>query len=166
MASPRLNESFAHWYHRFPGMQASSEDFYNLVQAEVERHEIPGVRIKRVQIHESGVFSVKREYLEVYCSPNVFHLCLCPYGDGLFVSYWTGHVVDGLVRFLAAFPIIGRFFYRFIRPTTYHAVDTQLMFQSVVGASVNAVLDALMTLKGQKVLSEEARKPIMRDFLA
>lgn len=165
MASARLNENFAHWYHRFPGLKLSSDEFYGMVQQEVERHNIPSVRIKRVLIHEGGVFSVKREYLEVYCSPNVFHLCLCPYGDGLFVSYWTGHVVDGFVRFLAAFPIIGRFFYRFIRPTTYHALDTQLMFQSVVGASVNAALDNLMEGQGKPTLSDVERKPLMRDFL-
>lgn len=166
MASARLNETFAHWYHRFPGMKMSSDEFYSMVQQEVEKHKIGGVRIKRVLIHESGIFSVKREYLEVYCSPNVFHLCAAPYGDGFFVSYWTGLVVDGLVRFLAAFPLIGRFFYRFIRPTTYHAIDTQLMFQSVVGASVNTVLDALMAEQGRRVLSDVERKPMMRDFLS
>jgi hypothetical protein len=66
---------------------------------------------------------------------------------------------------ILAIPILGPLYERFFRPVTYYRVDTTLMFQSAVSAAVNESIDALTTAKGLRALTEDEKKPIMREFL-
>ena len=162
----RPNENFSNWNHRFPGMQQSSDEFYASVQKELERHNLDRMDIRRVNLFEGGVLSSKREYLEIYRSGYVFHLCAAPFGDGFFVSWWCGTAIDWFIKWLAGLPILGYFLRNFVWRNTYYKVDLALMFQSVVSSSVMIVLDQLTEQQGQKALTEIERKPAMRDFLA
>ena len=53
---------------------------------------------------------------------------------------------------------------RFFTPATYYRIDTALMFQTAVHAEVLAVIDGMTKAKGIRALSEDERKPILRDF--
>jgi hypothetical protein len=70
------------------------------------------------------------------------------------------HVEDVVL----AIPVLGWFYAKFFQPPTYYKADTVLMFQSVVHTAVLEVVDSLFTAKGIRALSEQERKPIMREF--
>ena len=54
--------------------------------------------------------------------------------------------------------------YDWFFPDTYYRVDTTSMFLTSVHSAVLEVLDQMMEAKGIRKLSEDARKPIDRDF--
>jgi len=66
---------------------------------------------------------------------------------------------------LLAIPFFGSLYERIVKPVTYYKIDTTLMFQSAVHASVLEAVDQLFTAKGIRSLTELERKPIMREFL-
>lgn len=64
-----------------------------------------------------------------------------------------------------AIPVIGRLYEWLFRPATYYRIDTTLMFQAQVKGAVESVIDGLLTAKGLRALTEEEKKPIMREYL-
>lgn len=72
------------------------------------------------------------------------------------------HIEDAVL----AIPVLGWLYVKFFAPPTYYKMDSTIMFQSVVHAAVLEVVDALLSAKGVRALSEAERKPIMRDFYA
>jgi hypothetical protein len=62
-------------------------------------------------------------------------------------------------------PLIGPLYDRLLKPMTYYRIDTILMFQSQVQGAVNEAIDALLTTKGLRVLTEDEKQPVMREFL-
>ncbi len=69
---------------------------------------------------------------------------------------------DGL---LSAVPILGPVYKWLFARETYYTIDTMLMYQSLVSAVVTETVDTLTTAKGLRALTEDEKKPIMRDFL-
>jgi hypothetical protein len=65
---------------------------------------------------------------------------------------------------LVSIPIVGPVYERFFRPMTYYRIDTALMFQQAVHAAVLEVIDQMTSAKGLRALSEDERKPILREF--
>ncbi|MBI3818857.1 MAG: hypothetical protein HY286_09230 [Planctomycetes bacterium] len=153
-------EIIGHWYQLLDGLQHSSQDFYDSLEAAIERREIPKSIRSRIEFPEGGPFSTKRLYLRVVRDEYTFDLCAAPFGTGFFVSWWL-FTAPGC---LASLPIIGPVIRFFVKPLTYYRVDTALMFQSAVHTCVQEVLDQLTTAKGIRALTELERKPIMREF--
>lgn len=156
----------SHWNHRFDGMQQSSNAFYAEVERSLSSQNVSDVKTERVNIHEGGVFSSKREYLQVRRKEHVFHVCAAPFGNGFFISWWLGHVESGFWAWLAGLPVIGFLVQNFLKPLTYFKIDTALIFQSIIHSTLLSVLDGLTNQKGLRALSEDERKPIMRDFFS
>lgn len=71
-------------------------------------------------------------------------------------SIWADYVM--------VIPILGWLLELIFRPVTYYRTDTALMFQAMVNASVQQVIEDLLRGTGLRLLSESERKPIMRDF--
>jgi hypothetical protein len=63
-----------------------------------------------------------------------------------------------------AIPVLGRLYEWLFRPSTYYRIDTTLMFQAQVKKAVEMTIDGLMTSNGLRVLTEEEKKPVMREF--
>ena len=167
MAATATSSLISHWDHMFPGMQQSSSEFYSAVDRLLGEHHLSDAKTERVNIHEGGLLSAKREYLQVRRKQHVFHICAAPFGNGFFVSWWLGEVRSGFGAFLAGLPYIGwlfAFLADLAKPTTYYKVDTALMFQSVTHGAVLAALESTLDAKGERALTEVDRKPIMRDF--
>ena len=61
-------------------------------------------------------------------------------------------------------PIFGPFYERFLRPKTYYRTDLVHAYQKAVHGAVMEVIDEITKAKGVKALSEEERKPIMKDL--
>src|SRR3989337_2241358 len=83
---------FSHWYHLLEGLQESPMSFYESLESAIKKRELPDIAISRVDYHEGGVFSAKREYLRVSRQNQVFDVCAAPFGAGFFVSWWLGEL--------------------------------------------------------------------------
>src|SRR5258708_4745176 len=138
MAAVAATSILSHWDHMFQGVQQSSNEFYGRVEQYLALHNLKDTKLQRVNIAEGGIFSSKREYLQVRRGNHVFHICAAPFGNGFFVSWWLGAVERGFFAWLARWPVIGLLFRAFIKPLTYYKVDTALMFQSVTHGAVLA----------------------------
>jgi hypothetical protein len=169
MSAVRATSILSHWNHFVPGMQQSSNEFYQGVESGLTAHNLGDTKLERVEIAEGGIFSDKREYLQVRRKEHVFHVCAAPYGNGFFVTWWLGEKRSGLFAELASWPYIG-FIFRLLaqvaKPLTYYRIDTALMFQSVTHGAVLDVLDGVVSAKGLRALSDTDRKPVMRDFFS
>ncbi len=155
----RVEQILSHWYHLTEGLQVSSKAFYTAVQQAIERRKLPDVRLSRIDHREGGILSARRQYLRVRRKELIFDICAAPFGPGgFFVSWWLGELPGCL---LAAFPGIDWIYARFIKPMTYYRLDTALMFQESVHATVLEILDGATKAKGLRALSEMDRKPIL-----
>jgi hypothetical protein len=163
MATVTATSILSHWDQMFEGMQQSSNEFYGQVEQGLAAHHLKDTKLERINISEGGLFSAKREYLQVRRGIHVFHVCAAPFGNGFFVSWWLG-VAPSFFASLARIPLIGLLFRAFIQPLTYYKIDTALMFQAVTHGAVMSALDAVINAKGMRALSETERQPIKRDL--
>jgi len=164
MSATPATTIISHWNHRANQIQLSPNEFYRVVEERLAKEGLEKVKTTRVNMSEGGIFSSKREYLQVRRGDHIFHICAAPFGQGFFVSWWLGSVEKGFWAWMAKIPLIGRLFTGLFKPLTYYRVDSALMFQSVTHAAITEALDSLLSQKGLKALSEGDRKPIMRDF--
>lgn len=159
----------SHWNHRFDGMDMSSNEFYGSVTDLLNGQHLGDIKMDRVNLSQGGLFSSKREYLQVKRKEHVFHICAAPFGNGFFVSWWLGELESGVWAMLTRIPYLGVLFgliHNVARPMTYYRMDTALMFQSVTHAAVLESLDKVTEAKGLRALSELERRPTMKDFWA
>lgn len=63
-----------------------------------------------------------------------------------------------------AIPVVGWLYERFFDPMTYYTSDTALMFQEAVARAVGEVIDSLLSAQGLRALTEDDRKPSIRDL--
>lgn len=157
MAKGRNLVIFSNWYQLLEGVQASPREFYASIESALSARKIPSAETSRIDWHEGGILSAKREYLRVTRKPHIFDICGAPFGTGFFVSWWLGE----LPGCLASVPFISRLVGR----DTYYQIDTELMFQEAVHRAVLQAVDGLTSTKGIRLLSESERKPILRGLL-
>lgn len=164
MARVAPTSVISHWNHMAEGLQLSVDQFYSQVEQFFGAHQLKGTRTERIDLAEGGIFSARRQYLQIRRGDNVFHVCAAPFGNGFFISWWLGAVESGFWEWIATIPVAGALFQWMLKPLTYYKIDTALMFQSVTHASVLQALEAQLSAKGLRSLSETERKPVMRDF--
>lgn len=78
----------SHWSQLMEGMQASPTDFYQAIADAIERRQVPGRSLSRVQWREGGWFSAKRLYLRVERGDDLIDICGAPFGNAFFASSW------------------------------------------------------------------------------
>lgn len=81
-----------------------------------------------------------------------------------FLARHTPEELAGWDDPILVIPWIGPLYERWFRPLTYYKIDTTLMFQQAVHASVLDIVDDLTNTKGLRALSEDERKPILGQF--
>lgn len=64
--------------------------FYESLAASIKKRGVTDVVLSRIDYHEGGIFSAKREYLRAERQRVVFDVCAAPFGNGFFVSWWMG----------------------------------------------------------------------------
>lgn len=74
-------------YALIDGFQTSSDQFYQSIESELETRQVPGLELQRLDYHEGGVLSAKREYLRMRRERLTFDLCSAPFGTSWFFSY-------------------------------------------------------------------------------
>lgn len=154
----------SNWSFFVDGMTQSSDLFYREIENRIGKHAIKGVALERVNIAEGGIFSSKREYLQVCRDEYVFHVCAAPFGSGFFVSWWFGAFEKGLLAYLKNLPVIGFLVRVAFKPWTYYRADTAAMFNAITGGAVGEALDAVIDAQGLKALTQEQKKPQLREL--
>jgi hypothetical protein len=96
MAKTKVGQVVSHWAKLVQNLQTSSLDFYRSVEEAIKRREVPEITISRVDMHEGGMLSAKRQYLRVERKRLVFDICAAPFGTGFFFSSWLGILPTGL----------------------------------------------------------------------
>ena len=152
------------WHHLFENLSESSQEFYKSLEEAVKTRTLPGVHLSRVDHHEGGMFSAKREYLRVKRKEHIFDVCAAPFGNGFFFSWWLGEKPSAFWTLVILVPLLGPWLFNRIRPYTYYRLDTATMFQDSVHSAVLEVLDGITKTKGLRALSELERKPIMTEL--
>jgi hypothetical protein len=66
---------------------------------------------------------------------------------------------------ILAVPVIGWIYDKLFSPITYYSLDTALMFQESIRRSVNEVIDELLEGQGLRALSEDEKRPTIRDLV-
>lgn len=61
-------------------------------------------------------------------------------------------------------PVVGLIIRSVFQPVTYYRIDTTIMFQQAIHASVLEAVDEMTQAKGLRPLSESERQPIMKQF--
>jgi hypothetical protein len=107
MAEAAVGTVLSHWNHLIENLQASPLDFYTSVHGLVDKRQIPQVQISRVEYHEGGVLSARREYLRVKRGRHIFDICGAPFGNGFFVSWWLGEPQSSLGGLALVLVLIG-----------------------------------------------------------
>ncbi len=74
-------------YALIDGFQTSSDQFYQSIESELETRQVPGLELQRLDYHEGGLLSAKREYLRMRRERLTFDLCSAPFGTSWFFSY-------------------------------------------------------------------------------
>ena len=181
----------SHWAKLIDGFQMPPSELYATVEANVRVRQVPNVNLSRVDWHEGGAFSDKREYLRINRRDLDFYVCGAPFGSGFFVSSrlttpasfnWLLMIPFGIVGFLfVAFIFLKMFgFFGIIlafgaaaagiyylvnaNKLTFYKIDTAMMFQQVVHQSVLDAIDEATKAKAIAPLSEAERKPIMHEL--
>lgn len=160
----------SHWNHLARGLMLSSNDFYSLIERALAEEQLDKTTLQRVNVSEGGIFSGKREYLQIRRNEFVFHCCAAPFGTGFFVSWWLGELEPGFRKWLCSLPYVGLvfniFFNRMVAPMTMYRMDTAQMFQSAAHGAIMRAVDGALSAKGLTNLSDAERKPIMKEFFA
>ncbi len=164
MAKAAPSTIISHWYTLIENLQASPKEFYKSLEEAIKKRQVPHAKTGRIDWKEGGIFSAKREYLQVRRKPHLFDICGAPFGNGFFVSWWLGENRSRFMDFLLSLPILGPMVEALFRPMTYYKIDTALMFQQAIHGAVLEVVDSLTEAKGVRALSEDERKPILKDF--
>jgi hypothetical protein len=107
MAHPSPEDSRANWAHLYEGLQASTVNFYAMVEGAVANRSIPDVAMERIEYSEGGALSDKRQYLRVRRRRDVFDICGAPFGDGFFFSWWLAELRPSLPSVVAVLIVFG-----------------------------------------------------------
>lgn len=146
-----LTNVVANWGPKLiEGLQYSPKQFYANVEAALSRREIPDLKLARVDWHEGGSFSAKREYLRIARKGLTFDICAAPFGTGFFVSWWLAEVqpsMKALATILALFPTVVYSGFLILRMLAFYSslsvmlqplrpggpVDSSLLLQFYIG---------------------------------
>ncbi len=82
----RKAEVFSHWGTLTPGCHFSTQDFYLEIEQAIRAKQWPGVEMLRLDFHESGLLSHKREYLRVIRQRQLFDVCASTFGKDYFFT--------------------------------------------------------------------------------
>lgn len=74
-------------YALIEGFQTSTDAFYRSIEGELTARKVPGLDLERIDYHEGGILSSKRDYLRMRRERLTFDLCSAPFGTSWFFSY-------------------------------------------------------------------------------
>lgn len=193
--NPKVEDALGHWSTLVENFETSALDFYKAVEATLASRRIPKLKMRRINFGEGGVVDAWREYLRIERGDLKVDVCAAPFGTSYFFSWWLSGrqrlgwlavVLVGAVLLLLTWTsrafsfgskvqlslllllVVGvgvPLVQKLLRRVTYYSVDTTLMFKTTVHRVVTETVSGLLSAKGLRALSEDEKKPIMREFL-
>lgn len=157
----------AHWSTLIENFNVAPTKFYEQVEMEIKKRNIPDITLATSEMKEGGIFSTKRLYFTVERKRYCLDICGAPFGTGFFVSSWLSFSLTFLQSILLPFavvPVLGKILAPAIGDITLYQQDTTRMFQQSVHNAVLDVIDGITKTQGLKILSEGERKPVMSEF--
>ncbi len=152
-------EVLSNWSTLIENFQASPQKFYEAVTKALDKRQMPGATVSRMNLKEGSVFSASREYLRISCKKDFyFAICGAPFGTGFFVSWWLLQPPSGCLAQM--FPLLAAA----AKPWTYYRIDTATMFRTATHQAVLEVVDEMMSANDIKALPEAERKPVLKEF--
>jgi hypothetical protein len=73
-------------------LQGTSTEFYRRIEEVLRERQVPELDQVRVEYHEGGLLSAKREYLKLSRERLTFEICAASFGRGFFISWRLGEV--------------------------------------------------------------------------
>lgn len=156
----------SNWYRLISDLQYSPKTFYSTLEDIIKEQQLPNVEITRIDYREGSVFSAQREYLRIMRKEYCFDICGAPFGKNFFVSWWLFKDVDPLLSDVCGIPVLGMIFRNLFRPVTYYRLDTAYIFQEAIHGTILKVLEKIIVEQGLRSLSEDERKPILKEWLS
>lgn len=74
-------------YALIDNFKTSSNEFYTIIETELEARNVPGLELTRLDYREGGMLSARRDYLRMRRERLTFDLCSAPFGTSWFFSY-------------------------------------------------------------------------------
>ena len=112
----RGSEELAYWARLFEKFNYSPQEFYRMVEKNLEDRRVPGAGSSWLLLREGGVMSPERIYLNIKRERLLFLLCAAPFGGGFFVSSryidyrcganWLDYLVGCAVLFGTGFGVM------------------------------------------------------------
>jgi hypothetical protein len=84
----RAPNVISRWHTSFEDFSTSTQDFYARVEENFAHHQVPNVKVSRVEYREGGLFSDRREYLRFSRGVLNCDVCAAPFGRNFFFSTW------------------------------------------------------------------------------
>jgi hypothetical protein len=153
----------SNWNYLIDGFTFSTEEFYQRLKTELQSHGIKNVNIYPVHRKEGSFFSSSRRYLRVEWKEYRYDVCSAPFGKGFFISWWLLYKNSILKIILSRIPFVGRWVAEKWFPITYYKVDTASMYMTYCQNSVLKVIDDITKEGGVRALTEDERKPVLKD---
>jgi hypothetical protein len=160
----RIDNLHSHWNTLIDNFNYSTQDFYNLLENELQNHDIENINTKEVTLREGGIGTDKRLYLRVTWKDLVYYVCAAPFGDGFFVSWWLKNNASIISIIVSKIPLFGGWLHRKLFPLTFYRVDTASMFMTYAQQSVLKVIREITKDQGIAEIGIEARKPMLSDI--
>ena len=155
-SSTPVVEVLSNWRQLFPFFSLSSEQFYSTIEEMVKNHQMPNIKIERVNQKEAGLLSSSREYLRVRRGDLIFEICAAPFGTDFFVSWWL-YETEGTVRSLFKNTKFGDWLSNRAHSKTFFQMDTESMFRSCVHECVLESLESVTAGKGVRQLTDSEK---------
>ena len=146
----------SNWRQLFPFFSLSAEQFYSTIEEMVKKHQMPNIKIERVDQKEKGLLSASRQYLRVRRGDLIFEICAAPFGTDFFVSWWL-YETEGAMRSLFKNTKFGDWLSNRAHSKTFFQMDTESMFRSCVHECVLEALDIVTQGKGVRQLTDSEK---------
>jgi hypothetical protein len=148
----------SHWHTLVDDFNTSALEFYSSVEGALAERKLPDLKVRRVDWKEGGIFSAKREYLQISMGRLSYDICASPYGTGYFFSSWMAvkepiPILDWILGFFGK------------RAVTYYTLDTRLMFQESVHRALTESISSIRIAQGLRALSADETRLTMRDLM-
>ena len=155
-SSTPVVEVLSNWRQLFPFFSFPAELFYSTIEEMVKKHQMPNIKIERVQQKEKGLFSSSREYLRVRRGYLIFEICAAPFGTDFFVSWWL-YETEGTAGQLLKNTKLGDWLTNKKHSKTFFQMDTESMFRSCVHECVLEALELVTAGKGVRQLNDSEK---------
>src|ERR1043166_8376317 len=93
----KKGEILDHWISFLDDFSFSPQEFYDVIEKELQARKIPSMEISREVFSEGGFLSDRRIYLRLFRERLALYTCASPFGTGYFFSCRTVYV-PALVR--------------------------------------------------------------------